>query len=415
MLPLLAHETVTIEECVGKALDNYPIIKKYKLVEATNEIDLSDISKIWLPRISVYGQATLQNIVPSFPETLTNVLQQMGQEMKGISKAQYKIGVDLNQTIWDGGVSAARREITRQQAENERSALDVEIYSVRQRVENIYFAILLTEQQLKQNEITLEVLRSNSDKLKAMFRNGVATQADVDMVEAQILSLRQIMTQAQCAVKGYRDVLALYTGESLDGKKLIMPQAFEPEGNISERPELQLFRNRLKLNKIQKRLSDTSIMPKVGFFAQAYYGYPGFDYFKSMMNRELSFNIMAGVRVTWNIDSFYTRSNNDKKRALEALSIETDKDLFLFNTNLQSASWRESINGIRQLMKDDSKIIQLRENVRKAAESQLDNGIIDATTLITKISEESSARCNLKLHEIQLLQEIYKLKYTLNR
>ena len=144
ILPLLAQETTTIEECVGKALDNYPLIKKYKLVEATNEIDLSDISKNWLPRISVYGQATLQNIVPSFPETLTNVLQQMVQEMKGISKAQYKIGVDLNQTIWDGGVSPAHREFTRQQAETERSALDVELYSVRQRVENIYFAILLT-------------------------------------------------------------------------------------------------------------------------------------------------------------------------------------------------------------------------------------------------------------------------------
>ncbi|MDE6769872.1 MAG: TolC family protein, partial [Muribaculaceae bacterium] len=160
---------------------------------------------------------------------------------------------------------------------------------------------------------------------------------------------------------------------------------------------------------------DTSLMPRIGFFAQAYYGYPGFDYFKSMINRDLSFNILAGVKVSWNIDSFYTKKNSTRRTLVNAETISADREIFLFNTDMQTASQRVAIEGIRKVMKDDAKIIELRGNVRKAAESQLENGVIDATTLLTKISDENIARLTAQLHKIQLLQEIYKLKYILNR
>ncbi len=406
---------ITIEECVRLAQDNYPLIKKYELLSVTKEIDLSDINKSWLPRIGVYGQVTGQNIVPSFPQTLTGVLQQMGQEMKGLGKIQYKVGVDVSQTIWDGGASAVRRDITRSQEATQKAALDVELYAVKERVENLYFAILLSEEQITQNQITHNLLLSNLGKLRAMLRNGTAMQSDVDMVEAQALTLSQNISLAQSAVKGYRDVLALFTGKNFEGIRLATPTAKEPQGSESEHPELKLFDSRLQLNSLSDRLTDTSLMPKIGFFAQAYYGYPGFDYFKSMINRDLTFNILAGVKVSWNIDSFYTRKNSSRKTLVNAEDIAADRDLFLFNSNLQSTSQRVAIEGIRDIMKEDDKIIQLRGNVRKAAESQLENGVIDATALLTKISDENIARLTAQLHTIQLLQEIYKLKYTLNR
>lgn len=410
-----AAAQTTIEECVRLAEENYPLIKKYHLLEVTKEIELSDISKSWLPGIKVYGQVTGQNIVPSFPETLTGVLEQMGQKMDGLGKFQYKIGADISQTIWDGGAAPARREMVRAQAATRRAALDVELYNVRERVENLYFAILLAEDQIAQNRITHDLLANNLEKMKSMVRNGTAMQSDADMLEAQMLSLRQAIALAQSACKGYRDVLGLFTGESFVGKQLARPSAVEPLSNESDRPELKLFESRLRLNRQADRLNDVSLMPKVGFFAQAYYGYPGLDYFKSMIRRDLSFNLLTGVRVSWNVDAFYTRKNSSHKILADNSGIDADRDLFLFNSDMQSASRRAAIKGIRTVMKDDSTIIRLRANVRKAAESQLDNGIIDATALLSKISEENIARLTAQLHEIELLQEIYKLKYTLNR
>lgn len=412
---LSAKAQLTIEECVRLAEENYPLIQKYGLLTATKEIDLSDINKGWLPRIGVYGQLTAQNAVPAFPSTLSGVLQQMGQDMKGLGKIQYKAGVDVSQPIWDGGVSAARRDIARAQEQANRSALDVEMYAIRERVENLYFAILLTEEQIEQSRITYNLLISNLDRIRAMLRNGTATQSDADMVEAQALSLGQTIAAAQASAKGYRDALAIFIGQNIDGETLAKPCAAEPVSSQSERPELKLFDSRIRLLQLTDRLSDKSLMPTVGFFAQAYYGYPGFDYFQSMINRDLSFNLLAGIKVSWHIDSFYTRNNSARKTSLSIDNINADRDAFLFNQSIQTASMRDAIDGIRLLMKDDERIIGLRSSVRKAAESQLENGVIDATSLLTKISDENIARLMAQLHEIQLLQEIYKLKYTLNR
>lgn len=409
------HAEITIEECVAKAEAHYPSVRKYDLLAATKDIDLSEINRSWLPRMSVYGQLTGQNAVPSFPETLAGVLEQMGQEMKGLGKLQYKAGVDVTQSIWDGGTSAARRNLVRSQNDARRAALDVELYAVRQRVENIYFALLLIEEQTAQNNVTYNLLISNLEKLRSMLKNGVAMQSDLDMVEAQALGLKQIIAQAQSAAQGYRRVLELFVGESLDGETFVRPTGEMPLDKESDRPELRLFEKQLGANEATKKLSDTSLMPKIGLFAQAYYGYPGFDYFKSMINRDLTFNIMAGVKVSWNIDSFYNRKNTSRKTAVNAENIDADRELFIFNSDLQSASQIETIKGLRAVIKDDERIVALRANVRKAAESQLDNGMIDATALLTKISDENVAEIASKLHEIQLIQEIYKLKYTLNR
>lgn len=413
--PLMATAGLTIEQCVEKARDNYPMVKKYDLLASTLDIDLSDINKGWLPRIGVYGQVTAQNVVPSFPESLSGVLQQMGQPMKGLGKLQYKAGVDVSQTIWDGGVSHAQRELRRAGTAAEQSALDVEMYAVRQRVENLYFAILLTEEQIAQNRNTMTLLDATLERLKAMLRNGTAMQSDVDMIEAQSLTVAQGIAQAESALSGYRTVLGMFMGESLQGVELIRPDSVMPSELQSDRPEIRLFDTRIVAADASRRLADTALMPKVGLFAQAYYGYPGFDYFKSMINRDLSFNIMAGVKVSWNIDSFYTKRNVSRRNRLDIAGIMAEKETFLFNSDMQVASQLEKIRGIRDVMKDDSRIMALRANVRKSAESQLQNGIIDTTALLTKITDENQAALTARYHEIQLVQEIYNLKYILNR
>lgn len=413
--PLLATAGLTIEQCVEKARDNYPMVKKYDLLASTLDIDLSDINKGWLPRIGVYGQVTAQNVVPSFPESLSGVLQQMGQPMKGLGKLQYKAGVDVSQTIWDGGVSHAQRELRRAGTAAEQSGLDVEMYAVKQRVENLYFAILLTEEQIAQNRNTMTLLDATLERLKTMLRNGTAMQSDVDMIEAQKLTVMQGIAQAESALSGYRTVLGMFMGESLQGVELIRPDSVMPSELQSDRPEIRLFDTRIVAADASRRLADTALMPKVGLFAQAYYGYPGFDYFKSMINRDLSFNIMAGVKVSWNIDSFYTKRNVSRRNRLDIAGIMAEKETFLFNSDMQVASQLEKIRGIRDVMKDDSRIMALRANVRKSAESQLQNGIIDTTALLTKITDENQAALMARYHEIQLVQEIYNLKYILNR
>lgn len=406
---------VTLEECVTLAQDNYPLIQKYDLLKQTKEVNLSDINKSWLPQINVYGQGTVQNETPSFPESLAGIISQTGATISGLNEWQYKVGADISQNIWDGGTSKTKRKIEHAEDAERQAAMDVQLYAIRERVEDLYFGILLMDEQIEQTRNMQALLQSNLDKLRSMQKNGTAMQSDVDMVEAQYLITNQQLIQAESASGSYRKVLELFTGKSLAGQELLKPDASIPQDLKPDRPELRQFEAQLLANEAKNASITASTMPKIGLFAQAYYGYPGFDYFESMMNRDPSFNILAGVKVSWNIGAFYHKKNDKRKLRLASDNIIVERDIFLFNTNLKTRSQLDRIDELKAVMKENDRIVQLRENVRKAAESQLDNGIIDATALLTKLTDEKQARLNASYHEIQLLQNIYQLKYTLNK
>ena len=406
---------VTLEECITLAQDNYPLIKKYDLLNQTREVNLSDINKSWLPQINVYAQGTVQNETPSFPESLAGIISQSGTNVSGLNEWQYKIGADINQNVWDGGSSKVQREMERAEDMERQSALDVQLYAIRERVEELYFGVLLIEEQAKQTRNMLALLQSNLDKLRVMLKNGVAMQSDVDMMEAQYLSTVQQLTHAGSTSKSYRKILEIFTGKSLAGQELMKPCAYIPQDMAPDRPELRHFEAQLLVNEAREASITASVMPKIGLFAQAYYGYPGFDYFESMMNRNASFNILAGVKVSWNIGVFYTEKNDRRKLRLSSKNIAVERDAFLFNTSMKTRSQLDHIDELKAVMKENDRIVELRTNVRKAAESQLDNGVIDTTDLLTKLTDEKQARLTASYHEIQLIQSIYKLKYTLNK
>ena len=412
-IPLSAQ--VTLEECVKLAQDNYPLIRKYDLLEQTKDVNLSDIHKSWLPQINVYAQGTVQNETPSFPESLTELISQTGTSISGLNEWQYKIGVDLSQNIWDGGASKSQRRMERAEDTERKAALDVQLYAIRQRVEDLYFGILLIEEQAEQTRAMHSLLQSNLDKLQAMLDNGTALQSDVDMVEAQCLGTAQQLTQAESMAKSYRKVLEILIGKSIAGQELVRPDATLPQDLLSARPELRHYEAQLQANEARNAGITAGLMPRIGLFAQAYYGYPGLDYFESMMNRDPSFNLLAGVKVSWNIGAFYHKKNDRQKLRLSSDHIAVERDVFLFNTSMQTRSQLDRIDELKAVMAKDDRIVELRQNVRMAAESQLGNGVIDATALLTKLTDEKQARLNASYHEIQLLQSIYQLKYTLNQ
>ena len=320
-LPLFAQ--VMLEECVTLARENYPLIRKYDLLAQVEEIDLSEINKSWLPQASLYGQGTAQNETPSFPESLAKIVSQTGTFIMGVDEWQYKAGVDIRQNVWDGGESKAQRNTARAERAERQAALDVQLYAVRERVENLFFAILLLDEQMAQTRNMLTLLENNLDKMRTMLRHGTAMQSDVDMVEAQCLSVKQQLIQAERSSKSYREVLGLFTGKQLAGQELLKPDASIPHELVPNRPELRHFEAQAQVNEAKRASVAASTMPRIGLFAQAYYGYPGFDYFESMMGRDPSVNLLAGVKVSWNLGAFYHKKNENRKLRLASDNIES--------------------------------------------------------------------------------------------
>lgn len=405
----------SLEECRHLAREHYPEIRQYDLIAQTEQYNLSNAARAWIPQVTLSGQATYQSATPTYPEAFNTILQANGIEMAGISRDQYKIAVDVSQHIWDGGKSKADKAIAEAEAEEQRSRVDVSLYDLQSRVDNLYFGILLLDERKAQTEALIEVLASNLARLQTYYKNGVAMQADVDAVEAELLTARQTLVQVESSRASYRRMLEIFIGQPLAAENLERPAMQQLQSRTSARPELALFEAQVDKLAAQRKAVNASLMPRFSAFAQGYYGYPGLDMFKGMVSSAWTPNAIIGVRMLWNIGAFYTKKNNLEKLNAAEKQIAVQRDVFLFNTQMQITQDDGEIARLRQAIADDSRIVELRRRVRMAAESQLENGVIDATDLLRKITDETSASLARSTHEIELLQATYRLKTTLNQ
>lgn len=405
----------SLEECRRLAREHYPEIQQYDLISETEQYSISNAKRAWIPQVVLSGQATYQSATPTYPEAFNAMIAANGLDMSGIRKDQYKLAIDVTQNIWDGGLSKANREIAQADAAEQRSRVDVALYDLQSRVDNIYFGILLLDERVAQTESLIEVLESNLNRMRVYYNNGVAMQSDVDAVEAELLVARQTLSQVEASRTSYRRMLEVFIGQELTDEKLQRPEMTDVVDRNSARPELALFEARAAKLNAQRNAINVSLMPQFSAFAQAYYGYPGLDMFKSMVSSEWTLNAMAGVRMMWNVGAFYSKKNNMNKLNVAERQIAIQRDVFLFNTQMQTTQDDGEIARLRTAVDDDKRIVELRRSVRVAAESKLENGVIDATELLTKIADETTAILNRSMHEIELLQAIYRLKTTLNQ
>ena len=412
LLPMMAHGQ-TLEECQQAAERNYPLIRQYGLIERTTDLTVSNLAKGWLPQITASAQATLQSDVVAWPDQMQTIYQQMGLDMKGLKKDQYKVGIDVQQMVFDGGVISSQRDIARQQGRVQEAQTEVTLYQVRRRVNEMYFGLLMLGEQIALNNDLQQLLAANEKKLASMFERGTASESDYQAVKAERLNVMQQATTLDAQRRAVTRMLSTFCG--IEVTKVEKPALITlPASDAGMRPELKAIDAQLSLANAQERSLNAALRPKLSLFASGYYGYPGYNMFEDMMSHDWSWNGMVGARLSWNLGVFYTHRNDKTKIRLQRDMAETSREVFLFNNQLEQIQQNENIEKYRRLMTDDEEIIALRSSVRKAAESKLAHGIIDVNDLVKEINAENAARVQQSMHEINLLKEVYDLKFTTN-
>lgn len=402
----------SLEECRQAAEHNYPIIRQYDLIARTTELTVRNIQKAWFPQISVTAQGSYQNKVTAWPENLQGLFAQMGLQLQGLSRDQYKVGIDVRQTLFDGGTIGSRREIARGEGAVQAAQTEVDLYKIGQRVHEMYFALLLLDEQLRLNADANALLRSNEQQLAAMLKSGTASAGDFENVKAERLSAEQQQTELLSQRQTLQRLLSLFCGIPVDSIRR-PPVPNLPSGE-NKRPELRLFDRRLQLTDAQEKALDAQLLPQLGFFAQGYYGNPGLNLFEDMMKRRWSWNGIAGLKLTWNLSALYTHRNEKSKLRVQRELIENARQQFLFNNQLDETQQSENVRRFRAIAQRDGEIIALRTAVRKAAESKLAHGIIDVNGLLREINKENAAKTQQAIHEIDMLKAMYDQKFSHN-
>jgi len=384
---------------------NYPLLKQTGLIREAEDYSLSAADTSYLPHLTLSGKASYQSELTelSIPGMVSNSL----------SQDQYQIMIEVSQALWDGGMTSSKKGIIEASSKLDREALEIELYSLKERVNQIYFGILLLEERLIQNALFQEELESNFNKVQSLLNYGIASTSDLNVLKVEQLNALQSETNIKYGIESYRKMLAQIIGSPLPETILFVRPESEsqsPSDTAANRPEMSMFHAKLNLLDAQNGLLRSKKMPQLYAFFQGGYGRPGYN----MMDDSFRTYYLSGLRFIWSLDGFYTSRSDQESIELDKQKVQTEIDHFLYNTELQIESQQAEIERLKQLIQKDEEIIILRKSIKEDAEIRLENGTMSVNDLLREISAENLARQSKSLHEIQLLQSLFQLNFTTN-
>ena len=397
IVPALAcAQPLTLEQAYDLAKKNYPMIKQKDLVRQTAQLSIENLNKGYLPQITLTAQATYQSAVTEPPVSIPQFLIQIQD------KDQYKVMVgDLNQVIYDGGMIGNEKELQRLNAAVEEQKVEVELYKLQDRINQLFLGALYLDEQMKQVELVNVDVNNGIKQVQAQVNNGVAFKSNLNVLKAQLLQNEQRLIELKASRTGLIDVLSLLINQPLPGDVVLeKPKPQQVGGTDLVRPELKLYENQSKLVLEQQQITRSKNLPKASLFVQGGYAKPGLNLFKASYD----WYYIGGVRLTWAISALYTNRREKELATVNNRMVEVQKETFMLNSNTQLKQQRSEINKLQQLINTDQAIIDLRNSVKEAARAQLENGVITSNDYLREVNAEDQARQTLIVHQLQLLQ-----------
>lgn len=395
-------EKITLNECYQLAEQNYPLVKQMELIEKSKSFTVSNTSKAALPQVNIAGQATYQSDVTSLPIKIP------GTTVPTLDKDQYKLYAEVTQTITDQYTIKQQKELQKSNSEVEIKRLEIELYKLKERINQLYFGVLLINAQLIQTSILEKDIQSNLNKLKAALANGVAIRSNVDQLSAELLKINQRKEELSANKMAYTEMLSAFTGKRFSESTLFVEPIVLQTSQAINRTELKLYDAQINNLSIQQKITGTKSLPKVALFFQGGYGRPALN----MLNNDFDTYYIGGLKMNWNISSYYTQKKEKSILSINQEILTKQKETFVFNSNLVLTQQESEIKKFQNLMNTDKEIITLRERISKASNVQLENGTITMNDYISNVNAEDQAKQNLILHQIQYLMSQYNYNYT---
>lgn len=388
---IVGQQSISLQECYDLATANYPLAKQSQLLDAQNQLEQEVISKAKLPQLNLDAQATYQSAVIEIPLPNTGI--------DPPNKDQYRATISVNQLIYNGGATDASLNLKSSQLKSKQKQVEVNLYQLKQKINQLYFSILLSQETDLLLKSKKEQLQVKLNEVKSGIAYGVLLPASDKVLEAELLKLNQQFMEVESNKILLIETLSLIIGQSLNTAASFQNPIVEKEIKSElNRPELDLFQLKKEEIENNEALIAKQNSPKLLGFATGGYGNPGLN----MLDNSFQGFYTVGIKLNWNVFDW-----NSNKKQRESLSInkdiiETETEAFRLNTNIELNQQQKEIDKIKNFIVSDTEIINLREDVLKSAESQLKNGVITSSAYITELTNLYEDENTLIKHKIQL-------------
>ncbi|WP_428741085.1 TolC family protein [Tenacibaculum sp.] len=392
------QHTISLEECYGNLKENYPLVKKQAILEQQKKADFSVIKAKTLPQFYLNAQATYQSEVTEVPFPNSGI--------EPLNKDQYKATLTANQLLYNGGKIKETQDLQNITYSRKHQEVEVSLYQLKQRVNQLYFSILLFDDQTILLDTRDQQLRVKLSEIKSGIKNGVLLPVSDKIIEAEILKIAQQKEEVKNNKSKLVSSLSMLIGAPINVETVFQkPLISLLENQTLNRPELELFSlQKQELDK-QKNVLSKELMPELVGFATGGYGNPGLN----MLKNEFESYYIVGLKLNWNV---FDWNSNKRKREVINFSkeiIDTQEEIFKLNTNTALNEQNKEIETLESTVVIDKELISLQKEVVTASDSQLKNGVITPSQYLTELTKLYESENLFNQHKTQL--ELAKANY----
>lgn len=399
----LRADTLTLQGCYGLAHTNFPLLQQNRILDDVLTVKLQTWNSYWLPAINLNGSATYQSDVPSLSINIP------GQSLSlDLPKDRYQLYAELNQTIYDGGVVKANKQLENSQDAINRQKVLVNEQQLKDQLINVYFSVLLLDQQKAVLLSTRELLESRKRSVESAREQDMATRSSVLQIDAELIKLNQALREIEENSHNSREILSILTGIPMDASTQfeIPDMSVSVSAGSLHRPEITLLELQQNHLRASGQLTKTQNLPKLSAFAQGGVGYPNpYNFFDNKMSPFYIF----GARMTWAVWNRGLTKKQNTYLELQAQLLESEKENLDRNLHIQMSREASRIAQLEDVLTDDEQLVVIQEQLRVIAEAQLDEGVITQSDYLETVTREQQAKLNRETRRIQL--ELAKTNY----
>jgi outer membrane protein TolC len=389
-----SQNTVTLKDCYEKAMENHPVGLQKAELEKISKLNKDIIASSWLPQSVFNAQATYQS------EVIDIGIDLPGFDFPSPTRDQYRMSVEVQQMIYDGGTTKHRQKLRDAQHQAELKEIEVQLYQVLEQVNQHFFRYFILKENLKILDLTVDEVTQRLHSVKSAVENGALLPSSQWALEAELLRLDQKRDELNAMIKASLNILEILAGEDLANANLVLPNEIHPEEKPLNRPELKLFELQKESLFAASGLTSTARMPRVSTFAQAGYGRPGLN----MLSEDFDFYYLAGIRLSWNIWDWDKTKQERQIQQVKAEIVNAQQEVFEQRISIALASVTALISQLEKTTEKDLQIIALREKILESAGSQLENGVITSNDYLQQVNSLVQAKTEYQSNQIRLIQ-----------
>jgi outer membrane protein TolC len=396
---LLAQETLTLFECQDMAREHAPRMNDRQIIQEMGETRMEQAGASWYPSLELNGKLSYQSDVVTIALSDPNIPVEFPQ----VPHDQYGLNLDVSQNLFDGGISREMKRYEEAIMAADLQQVEVDLYRLKGQVNQLFFTVLLLQENRQNLELHLESLQARHETAQAAVAQGALLENELHVIEVEMLKVKQSLVEVDSRRDASMAALGVLCGDGFNRDAVLeAPQFGTVEGGTVERPELKMFELKHQSMEAGKELAGKKRMPVLYAFGQTGYGKPGYN----MLSGEWDFYYMVGAGLRWKIWDWNKTSREKQLISYQQQMLQNQKASF--NREIESLLVQEEarMDQYQLTMALDARVVDLQQKISSQAAVNLDLGTITATDYVTELNKESMARITLATHRVMLMQSM---------